>query len=461
MTIIETPEPPFRVLVLCSDTQGCFYRRILQPFYELRRFNIEMDYTPILPSEPDKPGPSLNALVKLIKGYNLVVAQRIVSLELTRMIKSACFLAGVSVCHEVDDDYLGLEPGNPCYYGVSVHSELLDRARECQLNGRMEELEELMPILEKNRIQGLAEYKEALRLFDAILVTTNELKEALAPYNRNIYVLPNQVDRIYRNMLDHNLEQSDSQGKMQLYNKFGMYTVPSFYLERDSQTFEPVMRNGDVECRTISKFGYSGTLSHRADFETIGEGYDRLVEKWANKVHFVYLGDPYFYRRQRSWTGTKTPDNPEGDGRPNRRIHIPESDPAMYHLNLRNLTFGLAPLTFCKFNAAKSELKALEYAMWGICPILPRFITYTRAFTENVNCVMYSNSDEFYKVSDYLLQNPIVGKELGKNAMGYVGAYRLEKHHAPRRAQILKEIASLNQPLRVLTPNRKKDESSK
>lgn len=444
-----------RILCLTGDRAGCFAVRVERPFKELKRFGVEMYHTPVFPSAPGRPGPDFNTLVQMISEYDLCICQRINNYDLISFIINAAFMAGVAVIHEVDDDYLHLPEMNPCFYGTSLSDGLLDRARAAQIEGRLEDLNDIMPQLEASRKAGLEGYKKALSMFDSISVTTPELKSILLPFNKEIKVLQNNMEHVhfYR---DLSLEESDPNGKMVRKNLMGMHTVPSFYIERDpNNAFTPIMEDGQPKLHSCLRIGYAGTLSHREDWHTIDTPWNTLCEKYGQNHHFVYLGDPYFYRMQRSFTGEFNPDhNLEGDGRPNRRIHIEENTVDMYLLNLRNLDIFVAPLVPNIFNMSKSDLKALEGAAWGACPVLPDFITYSRNWVHGKTAMLYKTQKEFLEIMEYLINNPAAREQIGRQARNYVATERLEKFHAQERYDYYKEVASRKKPIIPLKPNK-------
>ncbi len=388
-----------------------------------------------------------------MKGYDLVICQRLTNYDLCKFITDAAFLHGIPVILETDDDYLHLSRGNPCYYGTNLNSELLDFARECQRNGEMEKLEDLLPQLEADRLAGLESYKRAIKLFDAVTVTTPELRATLLPYNKNVEVFVNNVEHVHFHR-DHSLEQSTKDGKMVSKNLMGMYTVPSFFPERDPQTFEPILKDGQMQIKRIYRVGYACTSSHMQDWSTVHEPWNSLINKWGDRAHFIYMGDPWFYRTQKVFTGIPSEHNPEGDGRQNRRIHIPESTVPMYLLNSRALDCFIAPLEPTIFNMSKSDLKALEGASWGACPVLPDFVTYARSWEHGKTAFLYKNQKEFVEILDYLLTNPAVMEAVGRNARQYVFENRLEKHHAESRFNFYKSIIESKKKLVPLTPNK-------
>ena len=145
--------------------------------------------------------------------------------------------------------------------------------------------------------------------------------------------------------VDHMVEEPDERGNIKTMNTFGLATVPSFWRYQDEK--------GEVKTNRILRIGYTGTTSHKNDFtDTIEESWNKLAKKYADKVWFVYIGNPYFPDRQI-------------EGRARR--HFIENAPyEIYRYNLRNIDIGIAPLCATPFNMSKSDLKALEYLFWCI-----------------------------------------------------------------------------------------------
>lgn len=446
----------FRAVCYQGDAHSCWKIRIQQPFNELKKYGVELFSTPIFPSAPGVPGPNFEALVRQISRFDLVIVQRIVGYQEASLICAAAFQNSVPVCFETDDDYIHLETHNPVYWSTALGNPLLDKARKLQLEGNQEELNKIIPELEIIRQQGLEGYKRSLGLYDAITCTTEELAQTLRPHNRNVTVFENQMKNIFPER-DLTIEESTEEGKMVTVDRLGMRSIPAFYYERDPKNkFAPVLKDGNPILHRVSRYGYSCTVSHRADFMTIHEGLMKVVEKWGDQMHMVYLGDPWFYRMQNLRSGLRSEENPEGDGRPNRRIHIQETDQDLYLLNLRNLDAGYCPLEPVVFNQSKSDLKAMEYAVWGACPILPRFCTYTRNFIEGKTAMFYSNNDEFFAVNDYLLSNPAAREHIGNNARQYIYEKRLEKDHVERRYHFYLDLINSKKKFKPLLPNKGK-----
>jgi len=201
-------------------------------------------------------------------------------------------------------------------------------------------------------------------------------------------------------------------------NDFGLASIPAFWPKPVKQEDGSIIQKPT----RLLRIGYSGTSSHKEDFKTIQKGLNRLAKKYANQMWFVWLGDSWFADQQ-------------VDGR-SRRHFIRETPYEIYRYNMRNLDIGIAPLEPTPFNMSKSDLKALEMASWGTCPVLPNYVTYNRSFTHGQNCMMYNNEQEFFDCMEHLINNPSLRKTLGNNARKYVYEQRLEKHHALRRYKL-------------------------
>lgn len=466
----------FKSLVLTGDRFACYKYRVEQPFNEMKRFGVEYTPTPILPlfaSQVNVP-----ELRRLVREHDIVILQRVIEYTKIKLMRDICFLENRKLLLETDDDYLHLEHHNPCYFSTALGNPLLDHARELQRAGAHEELQKIMPELEVIRKEGLEGYKRALPLFDAITVTTEELAQTLRVYNKNVHVFPNQMERTW-NFRDYDLENCDENGKFHAVNLMGMRNIPSLFLHRNPETLEPILRDGAPVLDRVVRLAYSGTASHLADWSTITRPWNMLAYKWADRAHFVYIGDPWFYFQQRYYTGPYKGEhdegcpgaivpqacgcgfNPTGDNRTMRRQHIAETTPDLYLINLKNVDIGVCPLEPTIFNMGKSDLKAMEYASWGACPVVPRYCTYARTWKDKENCLMYSNEKEFYHCIEYLLTHHAEREQLGRNARLYVENNRLEKHHTQRRYDFYRGIIDSNKIPVSVTPNKVKNENSK
>lgn len=427
-----------RIFSFISDMGGPYRLRVEQPMRALKRFGITHAHGVVIPSENNAPGPSLNALINMLSGYDICILQRVTSLPITQMVKNACHFLDIPLILEFDDDYINLPKNNPCFYGTAIDNPLLEQIRRLSALGQEAAVQELMPQLEYSRLQGLEELKQAISLYDAVTTTTEELAQVYRPYNKNIEVFPNQMERVHY-FRDYTIEETDHEGRLKPpEGKLGMHSIPAFWPSRD----EKGIPRHDLPLNRIVRVGYTGTSSHGDDFRTIEDSWVKLTKNYADKCWFTYIGDPYFFDKQVDHRG--------------RRQFIPPTESYDKYLsNVRNLDVGIAPLDVREpFNMSKSDLKALEYASWGIPAVLPGFITYSRTFTHNENCLMYNNKKEFYQCLEAYINDPALRFKHGNAARELVANTRLEDQHAERRANFLAATIAAKKKSQRFTPNK-------
>lgn len=368
-----------------------------------------MTEVPELPNNPW--GNDLQELVRFVAQYDFVVLQRTYNLYVMRQIRKACDILRKPLIYETDDDYLHIPESN-------------DASKEI------------------NNPKVMAEYLEILRLADAITVSTEQLKKVLYPYNKNIKVFPNNLEQIgcgeWGEPCKAYLKQEQEDNRVVMLNRHGMVGVPAF-MEKiyiDDYLKKEVKRE---KIRTL-RVGYTGTPSHKEDFETIRHTLDKLMDKFHMKIWMVFIGDKYFYNLLSKGRG--------------RVVAIDSSKYHTYMQHIRNLDIGLAPLTPNIFNMSKSPIKALEYASWGVPAVLPNYITYNREFTNEKNCLMYNNSREFGECLEEMLNNDELRLRLGKNARDHVQQNRLERDHAKERYEFYKGLVDSMPKFKMFYPKK-------
>lgn len=275
-------------------------------------------------------------------------------------------------------------------------------------------------------------YAEILGMADLITVSTKELKDTLYMFNKNIVVLGNNLETVFCGetgdpIRAHSREIVDANGKLSIPNMHGLVSCPSYWEHPQTKERSKVVR-----------IGYTGTPSHKEDFETIHYQLEKFIDKYQAKIWLIYIGDKYFYDKTLNAKG--------------RVIHIPVSQYSMYMYHLRNLDIGLAPLSPNLFNMSKSPIKAVEYGAWGVPGVLPHYVTYTREFTNRHDCLTYYNGREFYECLEELVHNPELRAELGRNARDTVANRRLEKHHSAARYHAYRELLESSKALKQFAP---------
>lgn len=411
---------PFKILCICSDSAGCFQYRCVIPFDELRRYNVEFDAYPYLPRIPEhEGGKTLDTFIRFVEPYDLVVIQRCYLFDIAFMIRQVCDILGKPFVFETDDDYLNIPKHNPVY--GEMHKE-----------GQMDK------------------FVNILSMADYVTVTTEELRRIYYRFNKNIAVFPNNVERIHE-FKDIGEMPVDENGRFTPIVKQGFLHIPSYVTSTNEIN--------TVGTKVI-RIGYSCNRTHLEDFKTIQTSLYKTLNKYGSKCLMVYMGD---YR--------VNPEDPKSDfvfGGMHRQalgaganvMSIPGNQYYMYHINTRNFDIGLAPLECNMFNMSKSQIKAVEYGAWGIPAVLPNLVTYTREFTNEVNCLTYNTKAEFGKCLERLIEDPELRGRLGRAARQHVATHRLEKLHGRRRYEFYKSLVESKRKLVRFIPNGNRSEES-
>lgn len=384
-----------RILCFNGDLGGCFEYRVRIPMNELKRFGVQYVALPELPNNPF--GDDFSELCRYIDQFDLVILQRCYKIEVATVIKSACEILGKKLVFETDDDYFHLPQSNPCY-------------------------------AEMARPGMLQNYARILQMADLVTVSTKELKDTIYRFNKNVQVLENNVESILSGEQGeparaHSVEVVEN-GKVKLNAAHGLVSIPSYYTENGKKN-------------RVVRIGYSGTPSHHEDWETVRFAFEKLIKKYESKIWIVFIGDKYFFDKTVNASG--------------RKMFIPVSQYQLYLYHLRNIDIGLAPLVPNIFNMSKSAIKAVEYGMWGTPAVVPHYVTYTRSFTNGLNCLSYYNAQEFYECLEELINNHELRTKLGTAARDLVATKHLERDHAQKRFDVYEALVSSSTSKRFQT----------
>jgi glycosyltransferase involved in cell wall biosynthesis len=402
-------------------TGGCCQYRAYLPNRELKAFGVEVDYTCFLPKYPGTD--PFAYLVNVIQPYDCVILQRCYLLTIVNPIQKACEFLGIPFIFETDDDYLHLLEENPAYYGMLTEAEMSTLSK---------------PEKEYKRAYEMERYRQLLELPDMVLCSTEELKNTIYPFNKNVVVLENNVEHVYsaRDVRPENEFVTDSLVHMD--SKYGLYTAPAYWQQSKEQAV------------LIPRVGYTGTPSHRGlDWQTVSPHYPRVIEKFNNSCRWVYVGDEYFAHWHNQIEQDIKKANPNFAS---RLFMIPAAVYDLYMFNIRNLDIGMAPLHASLFNMSKSDIKAVELGAWGIPSVLPNYVTYSRHWTHGENCLLYSNGKEFIECMSAIISDMTLRSKLGQNAQQYVAENRLEKQHAEKRYDVIKDCVDKKRRLPIFTP---------
>jgi len=366
--------------------------------------------------------------------FDLIILQRCFMYDLFSRIRKACNFLGKPLIFETDDDYLNLPTHNPCYLALAAR-ELLAKYQEFIEAKKFDEAKMLYPLLEQSRLKGLEQYRNIIRESDGIVVSTEELKRSLTPYNKNIIVLQNNVDRVfygkdYDSEDQHKYQDANGDWKIKVPTYQNLFTIPSWCI------IDPKYK----VVKKIPRIGYSCTTSHRGqDFDTIKKKFFKTIDKYHQDTWSVFLGDDYFYNQQ------------EKKG---RKHFIWPTEYDLYVFNLRNIDVGMAPLETNIFNMSKSDIKAVEHAMWGTPCVLPNMITYTRNFVNEETALFYDNEEEFGEQLERLIKDEKLRRKLGDNAREYVRENRLESLHSEKRFNFYQSMVQSSYNLKVFMPHK-------
>lgn len=377
-----------KVINIGSDVTGCLFYRAKLPLTELKRFGVDTDYVFSTPASPDKP--MFNRLYDMIAQYDLVHVQRCPVLEVVHAIRDICHILNKPLVFDTDDDYLNVPEHNPAHHAFSG-TEFVEK------------------------------YKEVLRMMDMVTVSTQELKDLYYPYNKNIHVLPNNVEYIIKDRDVHELKIVN--GKHNIGSVHGVMVVPG-YIKKEK------------EIDYITRVGYTVTQHHIKDFETVRLELEKIINKYKNKILMVIIGEKYFYEKLLESC--------------KQLVYIPitnHHDQYLHHV--RNIDIGIAPLERTLFNMSKSSIKAVEYGQWGIPAVLPNYVTYTREFTHNKTSLMYNNAKEFSDQLCELIENRTLRSTLGSGSKKFVEENKLERQHSNKRFELYQTLfENRRQPMR-------------
>ncbi|HEU5006853.1 MAG TPA: glycosyltransferase family 4 protein, partial [Jatrophihabitantaceae bacterium] len=207
-------------------------------------------------------------------------------------------------------------------------------------------------IFREPEIQAAVE--AAVRVADAVTVTTEYLADHVRTMNSNVHVLPNCIDAT---LLQHERPRSDR------------VTI-----------------------------GWAGGSSHNPDFEFVRKELGSFLRRnLAVDVHFIGMD----YRK--------------AVGRPDGR-HSGWNDNLVEYLTKIDFDIGIAPLAYHAFNKGKSDLKALEYAALGIPIVAADYGPYTDSVQHGVTGFLVRRPHEWARYLRDLVNDEAMRLEMGENA---------------------------------------------
>lgn len=202
--------------------------------------------------------------------------------------------------------------------------------------------------------------EESIKTVDLVTTTTETLKNKFIEWNPNIKILPNMLGTEY----------------LGIQNPV-------------NQKEEEII------------IGWAGTNTHLGDLTLLNKVVKEIISKYDN-VYFAFAGMgqlPF---------------------EPNDKIRVYQGAPFQeYHRLLSNFHIGIAPLENSVFNAAKSDLKFIEYAGLGIPVVASNVISYNQTLNHGETGFLVNNEDEWINYLSQLIENKNLRIEMGQKAFEY------------------------------------------
>jgi len=321
-----------KILFIARDSGGCGFYRMKQPSDFLKRSGLgEVQFVLQHPSADQ------------LEWADLVILQEMGSVNASN-IAEHCKKINKPYAAEIDDFLHHVSPHNLGGYG-SWNPGTLYVYRAMEL------------------VRGAS----------ALIVSTPQLAREYYPYNKNIFVIPN-------------------------------------YLDREKWDNPKVIRDDDK-----IRIGWAGGNAHADDLAMISRAIERIVKDYGDKVIFETLG-----MTRHELTNVFRMDIAEGTchkcGYAGEIYHHPGVDQNDYPIALSSLGWdiALAPVVNNSFGNAKSDLKIKEYSATGI-PIVASSITpYIEAAKSGAMIYLADSYDEWYKAMSSLIDNESIRNDLVK-----------------------------------------------
>ena len=291
------------------------------------------------------------------------------------------------------DDSENVHPSNPMYvlYGTEECKVELSDGQTILWENNKTEIEVFGQVykfdIERNKKNRLIQ-EEIKREASALVTTTNDLRNELLKYNKNVYIAPNMID-------------------------FTLY--------------KPKENDNKNEVRV----GWMLSSSHLDDLVSIKpELIKCLKDNPTMKLVIMCFGL-----------------SNEFNDFPQDRIEIvPGVNINKGYHNIFNelkLDIGLCHLEDTEFNHMKSPIKWAEYSAMEI-PTIATNIVYGRHLTDRHNVYLYSNPKEFRHNIKYLIDRPELRKKVGKQAkLDAIDMYGFDTV-MPIYEKIFKEVCESN-----------------
>lgn len=221
--------------------------------------------------------------------------------------------------------------------------------------------------------------KYMITIADHVIVSTEQIKQSIASFGKEVTVIPNAIDpEIW------NVKRKDrNDGKIRI--------------------------------------GWMASGSHLADLNVINEAFDIILKKYPHvEIHMAGFVDKDSHRGKREFH------------------HRPTMGYAEYPQFLADLDLDIAvaPLIDSPFNRAKSNIKWMEHSMLETPMVLSDIEPYNRCVTNYKTGYLAKNKNQWVKYLSWLIENNEKREEIGKRAKETV----LEKYTIDKQLHLYKNV---------------------
>jgi glycosyltransferase involved in cell wall biosynthesis len=247
-------------------------------------------------------------------------------------------------------------------------------------------------LLDLNLLPGLKpfptdEQRQVMRLLAqearGVIVSTEPLAARMCQFNRQVAVVPNQLD-------------------------------------------ERLFRKRVPRANDRITFGYMGTLSHMDDLLMILQPLRRVLHRYRDRIHFEMIGIGEPDRIQTMFEGLPV--------HCHKLTHKQAEYPNFLEWVQTHMRwdFAIAPLADTPFNASKSDLKVLDYGILGIPGIFSRTPSYRDTVRNGKNGLCIPNDDAAWEQAlVQMIDDGVARQHMAKTIEDEIWNTRTLAQHAP------------------------------
>jgi glycosyltransferase involved in cell wall biosynthesis len=260
------------------------------------------------------------------------------------------------------------------------------------------------PARENLSMQQLMAIRYFIRKADGVIVTTNLLKDRLAPLNKKIAVVQNALDeRLWRREPSSDVSEAKNRRRV---------------------------------------IGYMGTHTHDADLMMIAQALVTVARKHPDPIELQFIGG-----FADSAVLAAFGDVPLKVLDVGRNVEYPAF--ARWMVDNVFWDFAVAPLVDNDFNRCKSDLKFLDYSALGVPGIYSNVPAYETVQHMETGYLSNNDTESWVEALQRLLSDHRLRQTLASNAREYVFSNRTLEHRAADWRRVILSFAAQQRPLSV------------